>query len=207
MDEVFGVFPTPVLRAAAALDARLVDGLVRHFGASALEANGASDRLCHTRMLRPDDSPLLLEAAAAITPKIVDMGALMFGQRLGWSIKEMWVNLMDTDGHQAMHHHANSFVSGVVYLTPVAPDARTVFNKPVGGTEFVFRNEHADVAPTPFNADRWISPATAAGDLLLFPSYLLHSVPPNAGGRRITLSFNAIPSGLSSWGYAVRFGT
>lgn len=206
MDEVFGVFPTPVLRAAGALDAALVQGLLQHFSAQAARPNAASGALCHTRMLRPDDSPLLLQVAERITPKVVDMGALMFGQRLGWSIKEMWVNLMDAGGHQALHHHANSFVSGVLYLTPVEPAARTVFSKPVGGTEFVFRNEHAEVASTPFNAERWISPATAPGDLLLFPSYLLHSVPPNPGGRRITLSFNAIPAGLDSWGYAVRFG-
>ena len=206
MDEVFGVFPTPVLRAAGALEGELVQGLLRHFAGLADSPNAASGALSHTRLLRPADSPLLGQVAARITPRIVDIGALMFGQRLGWSIKEMWVNLMDGGGHQAMHQHANSFVSGVVYLTPLQPAARTVFHKPVGGTEFVFRNEHAEVAPTPFNADRWISPSTAPGDLLLFPSYLLHSVPPNPGGRRITLSFNAIPGGLDAWGYAVRFG-
>lgn len=206
MDEVFGLFPTPVLRAPLVLQPGLVDGLVRHFGALADSGNNASDRLCHTRMLRPDESPLLGEVASLLTPKIVDMGALMFGQRLGWAIKEMWVNVMAPGGHQAMHHHANSFVSGVVYLTPVEAAARTVFSKPVGGTEFVFRNEHAEVASTPFNAEQWVSPATEPGDLLLFPSYLLHAVPPNAGGARITLSFNAIPSALDSWGYALRFG-
>ena len=44
----------------------------------------------------------------------------MFGERLGWSLKEMWVNVLDTGGRQAMHNHANSFISGVVYLTPHA---------------------------------------------------------------------------------------
>jgi len=43
------------------------------------------------------------------------------------------------------------------------------------------------------------------GDLVLFPSYMMHAVPPNQGGRRITLSFNAIPGGLDSWGYAIKF--
>ena len=60
--------------------------------------------------------------------------------------------------------------------------------------------------PTPFNGDRWVSPAPAPGDLVLFPSYVLHAVPPNQGERRITLSFNAIPGGLDSWGYAIKFG-
>jgi hypothetical protein len=207
MDEVFGLFPTPFMRAPATLDARLVEGLVQHFSALANSRNKASDSLLHTEMLHPGDSPLLVEAATLITPKIVDMGALMFGERIGWSIKEMWVNLMDPGGLQTMHNHSNSFVSGVVYLTAMHPESQTVFMKPSGGAEFVFKNEHANIAPTPFNADRWTVPQSAPGDLVLFPSYLLHAVPLNQGERRITLSFNAIPDGLDSWGYKVKFGT
>ena len=205
MDEVFGLFPIPFLRAPATLGARLVDGLVQHFSALARSANKASDDLAHTEMLQPGDSPLLVEAATLITPKIVDMGALLFGQRLGWSIKEMWVNVLDTGGLQAPHTHANSFVSGIVYLTPSHASAQTVFMKSSGATEFLFKNEHASITPGVFNADRWVSPAPAPGDLVLFPSYLMHAVPPNQGERRITLSFNAIPGGLDSWGYAITF--
>src|ERR1700722_6697381 len=112
MDEVFGLFPTPLLRAPGTLSVPLADGLAQHFSALALSANKASDNLSHTAMLRPGDSPLLVEAATLITPKIVDMGALMFGQRLNWGIKEMWVNVLDPGGQQAMHNHANSFISG-----------------------------------------------------------------------------------------------
>jgi len=205
MDEVFGLFPTPFLRAPATLNARLVEGLVKHFTSLAKSVNKASGSLLHTELLSPGDNPLFVEAATLITPKIVDMGALMFGERLGWSIKEMWVNVMDTGGVQAMHNHANSFVSGVVYLTPSHSDSQTVFFKSPGGTDFVFKNEHAHVTPTPFNGDRWISPPPSPGDLVLFPSYLMHAVPPNPGERRITMSFNAIPGGLDSWGYAVKF--
>jgi uncharacterized protein (TIGR02466 family) len=206
MDEVFGLFPIPLLRASGALNARLVDGLVQHFSALATTANKASDSLSHTEILQPGDSELFVEAATLITPKIVDMGALMFGERLDWSIKEMWVNVLDAGGLQAMHNHANSFVSGVVYLTSSHPASQTLFLKSPGGTDFAFKNEHANITPTPFNGDRWISPPPSPGDLVLFPSYLMHAVPPNQGERRITMSFNAIPSGFDSWGYSVKFG-
>jgi len=205
-DEVFGLFPTPVLRAPGVLGPRLVEGLVQHFSTRATQGNRESGQLSHTAMLNPDDSPLLVEAALAITPKVVDMGALMFGQRLEWAIKEMWVNVLETGGMQAQHIHANSFVSGIVYLTPTHPDAQTVFMKSSTGTDFVFRNDGPNVASTPFNAQRWISPAPAPGDLLLFPSYLLHAVPPNPGERRLSMALNAIPNGLDSWGYRVEFG-
>ena len=205
MDEVIGLFPTPFLRVGAALDANLVRGLVEHFAGLAVRDNNSSENLSHTQMLRPGDSPLFVQAAALITPKLVDFGALMFAERLGWSIKEMWVNVLDTGGRQAMHNHANSFISGVVYLTPTHPDSQTVFMKSPGGTDFAFRNDHARTTPGPYSADKWVSPAPAPGDLVLFPSYLMHAVPPNAGERRITLAFNAIPTRLDSWGYTLGF--
>jgi len=205
MQEVIGLFPTPFMRVPGALARDLVTGLVRHFSAMADQANNSSPNLSHTTMLKPGDSPLLVEAAKVLTPKLADFGAVLFGERLGWSLKEMWVNVLDTGGRQAMHNHANSFISGVVYLTPTHPEARTVFMKSPGGTDFAFKNDHAGSVTGPYNADKWISPAPEPGDLVLFPSYLMHAVPPNPGGRRITLSFNAIPTRLDSWGYKISF--
>lgn len=205
MDEVIPLFPTPFLRAAGTLPASLVAALVAHFSGRAVQDNNASAGLAHTRMLQPADSPLLGRVALALQPKIVEMGALLFGERMGWSIKELWVNVLEHGGHQAMHNHANSFVSGVVYLTPTDASARTVFMKSPGGTDFAFRNDHPGMVTGPFNADKWVGPAPEPGDAVLFPSYLMHAVPPNEGGRRISLAFNAIPARLESWGYTVRF--
>ncbi len=205
MDEILGLFPIPFMRARAVLGRQLVGGLIEHFGSLATRDNNSSARLTHTRMLRPGDSALFVEAAALLTPKLVDFGAQLFGERMGWSLKEMWVNVLDTGGHQAMHNHANSFISGVVYLTPTHPSSQTVFMKSPGGTDFLFKNDHAGMTPGEFSADKWISPAPEPGDVVLFPSYLMHAVPPNQGERRITLAFNAIPSRLDSWGYAIKF--
>jgi uncharacterized protein (TIGR02466 family) len=205
MDEVFGLFPTPFMRAPGALAAPMVARLVEHFTAQATRDNNSSPNLVHTDMLRPSDSPLLAEVAVLVTPKLVAFGTHLFGERLRWSLTEMWVNVLDAGGRQAMHNHANSFVSGIVYLTPTHPSSQTVFMKSPGGTDFMFRNDHKATSPGEFSADKWISPAPQPGDLVLFPSYLMHAVPPNQGGRRITLSFNAIPAQLNSWGYVIRF--
>ncbi|MCE4555172.1 putative 2OG-Fe(II) oxygenase [Roseateles cellulosilyticus] len=204
-DEVVGLFPTPVMRAPGVLPPALVDALVTHFSAQALQPNNSSDALSHTRMLQPSDSPLLVEAAALITPKIAEFGRHLFGETLGWAIKEMWVNVLDTGGRQSMHNHANSFASGVVYLTETHDSARTVFMKSPGGNDFSLKNDHAGVVTGPYNAEKWVSPSPSPGDLMLFPSYLMHAVPPNAGERRITLALNAIPTRLDSWGYSLSF--
>lgn len=203
--EVTGLFPTPVMRVTGVLAPSLVTGLVDHFSALADRTNNGSDRLSHTSMLRPEDSPLLGIVAAAVTPRIAEFGALLFGERLGWALKEMWVNVLETGGRQATHNHANSFVSGVLYLTPTHADARTMFMKSPGGHDFSFRNDHAGVVTGPYNAEKWIGPLPEPGDMVLFPSYLLHAVPPNPGARRITMAFNAIPARLDSWGYAIGF--
>jgi len=205
MHEVVGLFPTPFMRVPGALERKLVDGLAAHLSTTADRTNNSSANLVHTAMLRPSDSPLLVQAAASITPLLAEFGALLFGERLGWSLKEMWGNVLDTGGRQAMHNHANSFISGVAYLTPTHPDARTVFMKAPGGTDFSFKNDHAGVPTGPYNADKWISMAPQPGDVVLFPSFLMHAVPMNPGERRITLAFNAIPARLDSWGYAISF--
>ena len=205
MSEVIGLFPTPLMRVPGALQGSLVSGLVEHFSSKAWLANTSSGNLSHTAMLKPSDSPLLVAAATAITPLLSEFGALLFGERLPWSLKEMWVNLLDTGGRQAMHNHANSFISGVAYLTPTHPDSRTVFMKSPGGTDFSFKNDHAGSVTGPYNAEKWISPPPEPGDIVLFPSYLMHAVPPNPGERRISLAFNAIPTRLDSWGYKIAF--
>jgi hypothetical protein len=205
MHEVVALFPTPFMRVPSALSPSLIGSLVEYFSAMADQANNSSPNLAHTSMLKPGDSPLLVETASVITPLLADFGALLFGEQLGWSLKEMWVNVLDRGGRQAMHNHANSFISGVVYLTPTHPDARTVFMKPMGGTDFSFKNDHSGVTTGQYNAEKWVSMPPQAGDAVFFPSYLLHAVPANPGTRRITLAFNAIPTRLDSWGYAIAF--
>jgi hypothetical protein len=206
MPEITGLFPIPFMRAAKVLEPALVSGLIEHFTRQVDFANSSSPNLSHTALLKPEDSPLLVAAAAAIVPLLPEFGALLFGERLGWSLKEMWVNVLDTGGRQAMHNHANSFISGVCYLTHTHADSRTVFMKSPGGTDFAFRNDHAGVTTHSYNADKWISPAPDPGDVVLFPSYLMHAVPANPGARRISLAFNAIPTHLDSWGYRISFG-
>jgi hypothetical protein len=203
--EVIGLFPTPFMRASRALGAELVARLVEHFSKTVDRANSSSPNLTHTALLKPGDSPLLVEVAACLAPLLPPFGQLMFGETLGWSLKEMWVNVLDTGGRQAMHNHANSFISGVVYLTPTHADARTVFLKSPGGTEFSFRNDHASISTGAYNADKWVSMPPEPGDVVLFPSYLMHAVPINPGARRISLAFNAIPTHLDSWGYRISF--
>jgi hypothetical protein len=205
MADVFELFPTPVMRVSGLLPAAQAQALAQRLAAHAVVANDRSDELAHSRLLGPDDDSGLPDVVARIGPQLQAFGELLFGEQLRWLVKELWVNVLQPGGRQAVHNHANCFVSGILYLTESDPSAQTVFLRAMGGSDFAFRNAHAAVAGGRFHSEKWVAPAPAAGDLLLFPSYLLHEVPPNRGGERITLAFNAIPHRLDAWGYAVSF--
>lgn len=204
MDRVIGLFPTPLMHAPALAGPALVAALVDECLGRAGQVNSRSAQLSHTEILSPSASPHIQALAQLIGPKLVEFGQLLFGEPLPWAIKELWVNVLETGGQQAMHNHANSFASGIVYLTRPHPSTNTVFIKPLAGG-FVLANRHAGTQLGAFNADKWVMPEAAPGDMVLFPSHLLHEVPANAGGQRVSLAFNAIPERLDSWGYRLRF--
>jgi uncharacterized protein (TIGR02466 family) len=203
--EIHDLFAVPVLHAAGVVPPALVGDLLATLTEAPELANQRSALLSHSAMLAPDQSPHLQPLVRCLLPPVIDFGAQLFGERLQWTIKEMWLNRLQTGGSQGVHNHANSFVSGVLYLTDSHASANTVFVRSVGGSDYSFRNQNQRAALGPYNAGKWVAPDPRPGDLLLFPSYLLHEVPVNQGGLRISLAFNAIPDQLDAWGYRVRF--
>jgi uncharacterized protein (TIGR02466 family) len=150
----------------------------------------------------PGADPACAELIGLVAPHLVKFGTLLFAAELQWSVKELWLNVLEHGGSQFMHTHANSFVSGIVYVTRPHESAGTVFRKSTGGGEFIFKN---DVPLGHYSSDSWMVPEATSGDLVLYPSHLLHGVPPNEGAQRITVAFNAIPDRLDSLGYRIRF--
>ena len=205
MADIFELFPTPVMRIPAVLSPEAALALAERLSLAASVTNERSAQLSHTRILRPGEDAALDSVVGQIGPHLQAFGQLLFGESLRWLIKEIWVNVLQHGGSQSLHNHANCFASGILYLTPCDVSTCTRFSRPLGGAEFVFRNTHAGMETGPFNADKWNAPLPAPGDLLLFPSYLLHEVPVNQGAERVTLAFNAIPDRLDAWGYAVGF--
>jgi hypothetical protein len=193
------------MRVEKLLSDELIAELTGEVAGAGKIANAKSDQLSHTEIMSPEGRGSFVRASELIQPKLVEFGALIFGEELEWLIKEIWVNLLETGGRQAIHTHANSFISGVLYLTSPHPSANLVFHKGLGGTDYIFKNQHKNVRYGPFNGDKWVVPKIAAGDLVLFPSYLLHEVPTNRGERRISVAFNAVPARLDSFGYTVSF--
>lgn len=101
---------------------------------------------------------------------------------------EGWININPRNGYNMPHRHTGFMWSGCYYVT--VPQANTDFG---GCIEFLSPN----LVPGEYallNADCFKERVTMrpnAGDLLLFPSYLMHWVFPNdADTDRITIAFN-----------------
>lgn len=203
--EVKALFPVPLMKVDGLVDRETVSVLRSHFERAARETNVKTGLLSHTAVQNPDDAGSLSGIAETVRPHLVEFGELLFGEELPWQIKEMWINRLEPGGFQAVHAHANSFISGVIYLTESHPSTRTTFYRGMGGREFAFANEHGGTRTGPFNAPKWAMPRPRAGDMVLFPSYLLHEVPKNEGAARMTAAFNAVPARLKSWSYELNF--
>jgi uncharacterized protein (TIGR02466 family) len=205
--DVKALFPTPFMKVAGVLPADLVQACVARARAADTRTNARSSLLHHSEIADPGADDPYRRAAELVAPHLVQFGTLLFGEALDWSIKEIWNNVLEPGGSQAVHAHANSFTSGIIYLTESHPSARNVFHRSIGGREFMFSNDNPKAEIGRFNGNKWVGPETAPGDMVLYPSYLLHEVPRNEGGQRITIAFNAIPDRLDTWGYAIRLSS
>jgi uncharacterized protein (TIGR02466 family) len=198
--QIIPIFPTPIVKVDRLLKQDLVRRVIDHSRAAGTERNTKSDLLAHTRVIDPASDQIFRSIGELLNPRLVEFDTLLFGERLVWKIKEMWVNILEPGGQQSMHSHANSFVSGAIYLTRSHPSARTVFYRNLGGSDYTFSNHNSNADVGPFNAPKWATPEVEPGDLILFPSCLLHEVPRNAGAQRTTIALNAIPTSLKSAG-------
>lgn len=92
-----------------------------------------------------------------------------------------WVNVNAKDGYNVSHNHAGSVISGVIYLQ--ASQTGIIEFQPLN---YIYKINH----PCWFyNGSMQYHPED--GDIIVFPSYLLHSVEPNPVDKeRINIAFN-----------------
>ena len=112
------------------------------------------------------------------------------GKKSKINISKIWININNYKDFNQYHFHPNCFLSGVYYVD--------VFDK--GGT-IVFANPAYDLMEsnwdmrdmskyTPVNSSRY-KLVPNKGDLVIFPSWLKHTVEPNMTNKdRVSISFN-----------------
>lgn len=128
--------------------------------------------------------------------KWIDDSLVFLKQDLGLECEEIrtnieWFNRAERGMWHHTHVHDNSFISGVIYLTP--SDAETIFSVPsIWGPEYTILN-----LISPENSRIFLKYPTNVGKMLVFPAQLKHSVNEHTFDEpRYTMSFNAFPSGF-----------
>jgi uncharacterized protein (TIGR02466 family) len=123
-------------------------------------------------------------------------GVLRF-LRVGYEAFEVtacWATVLASGAEHRAHYHPNNFLSGVYYVR-THPGADTInFHDPRNQTGII---RPPVVALTVENTDQVVVRVND-GTLLIFPSYLRHSVDANASAEeRISISFNVMFSAFT----------
>jgi len=116
---------------------------------------------------------------------------LGFKKDLKIDIDNMWFNINGEGGYHVTHTHPNSMFSGVYYISAPVNSGNINFEHPALDTmQYDWRDRYKAIF-NEVNSENYHMPALS-GRLLLFPSWLKHSVSQNLiKENRISLSFNA----------------
>ena len=106
-------------------------------------------------------------------------------------ITQSWLNYTNPKGHHHRHSHTNSYISGVFYIEADEKIDKIHFyrlgHQPAVDLVIAKYNH--------FNSSSWWFPV-GTGDLILFPSFLVHGVDETKGPNlRASLSFNTFIKG------------
>jgi uncharacterized protein (TIGR02466 family) len=104
-------------------------------------------------------------------------------------LTQSWLNYTKAGQYHHKHAHPNSFVSGVLYLKAARERDKIHFYKEIYQQIKLPTNNY-----NLYNSESWWF-EVSTGDLLLFPSSLIHMVETVQGDDRVSLSFNTFPVG------------
>lgn len=187
--EVQGIFPTPLWTvdlkpaAAASLNAKLkaeIERIISPRPNIPPGSNWQTPQDLHTRPGFAEFVALVEKAARGVTRYLhVDQYPM--------TITGCWANINPPGSYHPMHHHPNNYLSGVYYVAIASPGSKILFQDP--------RGQASMIAPKPrqythMNANGAFA-ESREGRLVMFPSWLKHTVPTNDGQTdRISIAFN-----------------
>ena len=154
---------------------------------------GFGDRLCWTT---PDDLHVrvefqeLTQLLSTEINKVFDEVGLI---RDSFYFTCMWANISKSENRHALHLHANSYYSGVIYLEAPEIPGNIGFKDPRTASELLSFDYHN----SSIFKNRTIEVEPRKGRLIMFPSWLHHGTRPGSfdeSKNRIALSFNVLPN-------------
>lgn len=193
--EVLELFPTPVYTTMLPDSiSSIIPFLDSQTMSTGSDATNYGDRSANSYVL---NEPECKDAKEFILNEVLDYAdnVLMY-EYDSYELSQSWVSLKHPGQHHTMHTHPNSLISGVFYYGEPSPETPAIkFHKMTGGINVSYLQPK-------FKADKraskfaWLEYGVqfTPGLLLLFPSYLFHSVPLNTTDKvRKSVAFNIVP--------------
>jgi uncharacterized protein (TIGR02466 family) len=202
--EIMSLFPTPVLRVRVQEYFQDEIWKLKQLELETVYPGDITKDLNHFKSIESYclDLPGMEKLKAYIEKEVKDFyvhGLAIDGDIM---ITQSWVNKNVKGGGTHAHYHNNSIISGVYYMD--VPDNSTLikFYKPDVDRSTVYRLD-PQVSPALMSGNPYVQTVAnipiANHEILLFPSYLPHSVPQMAtNDDRWCLAFNTVPTVLGS---------
>ena len=116
--------------------------------------------------------------------------------KISMNITTSWVNRYARGDLTHQHHHSNSIISGVYYLEDCDETAPIQFHRAPGYVNLWPNTINLPIQQhNALNIDV-VTVIPKAGELIMWPSHLAHSVPPNQSDtERHTIAFNTFVKG------------
>jgi len=142
------------------------------------------------------------EICKPLASHILNVARSFLDEQLGHKFQDVqftqsWVSHKNVGEYHQKHSHANSIISGVYYFQEGIesfPPIRFYKHNINCGVYEILLPLQSDVSQKPFSWAHYTY-TPMAGDIVMFPSYLQHSVEVNTtGSTRKSLAFNIIPT-------------
>jgi uncharacterized protein (TIGR02466 family) len=194
--EVLELFPTPVFTTMVPLEfARVTPWLFKQEMLSEeVDSPNYGERSKNSYILNEPESKDLKDFILTL---VGEYGKILGYDYESYRFGQSWISYKHPGQHHTMHSHPNSLISGVFYYgEPTDKTPAVKFHKIEGGMnvsylspKFVKDKRELKYAQKEFFIE------FTPGLLLLFPSYLHHSVPLNKTEKtRCSLAFNIVPT-------------
>lgn len=199
------IFPTPLMTCTVEGDeeleyyAQLIEEIAK------TDPHPQSTRFCKQTYDDLDQRPEFKPLVDLIYREFQSVFNTLELSRTGHYVNGLWGNV-SYDGHTHMAHpHPNNYFSGILYLKTPPGSGSTIFLDPRPGA-MVYRIDPS--ATNKINGDT-ITTDAVAGKMLLFPSWLYHSVTENSFSnptdKRISIAFNIQFEGMISRQHTARW--
>ena len=192
--QVIGLFPIPIYIANYPND---TSEIVKYFNSQ--EFNNASDGYGHiSKNTYIIDDPICNDLRGFVRACMLDYGRSLQRYALDDIVfTQSWLTVKKTNMFHKAHTHPNTLISSVFYYEINKGDPPICFSYKAGGRmrAHIEPSVEKDYQQHPFSQHEYYY-HPKQNDLVIFPSYLSHGVPPNKNKEpRKSLGINALPKG------------